>query len=246
MRRLLLTLLLAVASNANAVTLRLCTLDHPFPPHTMPDGSGQAQVLLRLAASDEGVVIDNIFAPRLRCLNMLKAGQIDAVLSAFLPERMEYGVFPMAGAVPDVSRAVSVVRFVVYQKKGGTVRWDGTAFTGLDQRAVGIQVGLAVAQRLRHTGVKVDEGAKTIEQNLEKLAQGRVQAMVALEGEAQPLIEQRFAGRIEMLPRAFDSTPIYLHVHPAYYAANRDTVEKLWHGVRRTRESVAFQQYLKR
>lgn len=120
----------------------------------------------------------------------------------------------MTGTAPDTSRAVSVVRFAVYQKKGGTVRWDGSAFAGLDQRPVGIQVGLAVAQRLRQTGVKADEGAKTIEQNLEKLAQRRVQAMVALEGEAQPLIARRFAGRIEALPKAFDVTPIYLHVHP--------------------------------
>lgn len=246
MRRLLLTLVLAAAGDAQALTLRLCTLDHPFPPHTMPDGSGQAQVLLRQAAKEEGIVILNTFAPRLRCISMLKGGEVDAVLAAFLPERMAYGVFPMAGTAPDASRAVSVVRFAVYQQKGGTVRWDGNAFTGLDQRPFGIQIGMAVAQRLRQTGVTVDEGAKTIEQNLEKLVRGRVQAVVALEGETQPLIARHFASRIEMLPKVFDTSPLYLHVHPAYYAGNRNAVEKLWNSVRRTRESAAFQQYLKR
>lgn len=245
MRRLLLPLLLAAACDAHALKVRMCTLDHPFPPHTMPDGSGQAQELLRQAAKEEGIAIENTFAPRLRCIAQLKAGEVDALLSAFLPERMEYGAFPMAGAVADPSRAVSVVRFVIYRKKGGKVQWDGTAFTGLDQRPIGLQVGLAVSQRLRQTGVTVDEGAKTIEQNLQKLVAGRVQAVVALEGESQPLIDRVYADRIEVLPRAFDSTPIYLHVHPAYYAENRAAFDKLWNAVRRTRESAPFQQYLK-
>lgn len=222
---------------AQVLVLRLCTLDHPFPPHTMPDGSGQAQRLLRLAAKEQGIVIENSVAPRLRCINMLKSGEVDAVLSAYLPERRDYGVFPMAGATPDEARAVSVVRFAIYRAAGGTVRWDGAAFGGLDQRPVGIQVGLAVSQRLRQTGVKVDEGAKTIEQNLEKLARGRVQAVVALEGEAQPVIEQKYAGGIEALPKAFATTPIYLHVGPAYYASNREAVEKLWSSLPRLRDA---------
>lgn len=231
----LLILLLAASCNAQALKLRLCTLDHPFPPHTMPDGSGQAQVLLRQAATANGIEVENTFAPRLRCINRLKAGEVDAVLSAFLSERMEYGVFPMAGALADESRALGVVRFAIYRQAGGSVQWDGAAFSGLDQRPVGIQVGLAVAQRLRQTGVKVDEGAKTIGQILEKLARGRAQAVVALEGEARPIVEQTLKGQIEMLPKAFDATPIYLHVHPEYFARHRDAVEKLWLAIRRLR-----------
>jgi len=57
----------------------------------------------------------------------------------------------MAGTAPDSSRAVSAARFVVYQQKGSAVRWDGNVFSGLDQCPVGIQFGLAVAQRLRQT-----------------------------------------------------------------------------------------------
>jgi polar amino acid transport system substrate-binding protein len=246
MYRLLLTLLFAAACDAHALTVRLCTLDHPFPPYTMPDGSGQAQELLRLAGKEQGILIENVVAPRLRCIARLRAGEVDALLSGFLPERMDYGVFPMTGAVADESRAVSMVRFIVYRQKGGTAQWDGRAFSGLDQRPVGIQTGLAVVKRLRETGVLVDEGAKTIEQNLEKLVRGRVQAMIALEGEAQPLIDRSYASRIEALPKAFDSTPIYLHVHPGYYASNREAIDKLWSALRRTRESPAFQQYQKR
>lgn len=235
MRRLLFPLLFAVACHAQALTLRLCTLDQPFPPHTMPDGSGLAQVLLRQAAREEGITIENSFAPRLRCIAQLKSGEVDGLLAAFLPERAEYGAFPMAGPVADATRALSVVHYVVYRQRSGTVQWDGNRFSGLDGRPVGLQAGLAVAQRLRQTGVTVDEGAKTIAQNLEKLVRGRLQAVVALEGESQPLVE-RLSPHIEVLPKAFDATPIYLQVHPAYYAANREAVEKLWNAVRRARK----------
>lgn len=239
MRRLLLPLLLTVACDTYALTVRLCTLDHPFPPHTMPDGSGQVQELLRRAAKEDGIVIENTVAPRLRCIAKLKSGEVDALLSVFLPERMAYGAFPMEGTVADETRAVSVIRFVVYRQKGSKLQWDGRAFTGLDQRPIGMQTGLAVGQRLRQTGVTVDDGAKTIEQNLEKLVRGRVQAVVALEGESQPLIEHNFSGRIEALSKAYDTSPIYLHVHPRYYARHREAIDKLWDTVRRIRESAA-------
>lgn len=235
MHRLLLSLLLTLACDAHALTLRLCTLDQPFPPHTMPDGSGVAQVLLRQAAREEGITIENSVAPRLRCIAQLKSGEVDGVLAAFLPERMAYGIFPMTGAVADATRALSMVRYVVYRKKGSSVQWDGSSFSGMDARPVGLQAGLAVAQRLRQTGVTVDEGAKSIAQNLEKLVRGRLQAVVALEGESQPLVE-RLGDHIEVLPKVFDANPIYLQVHPAYYAANREAVEKLWNAVRRLRK----------
>ena len=246
MRRLLLTLLLIAACDASALTMRLCMLDHPFPPFTMPDKSGQVDELLRLAASDGGTVIDSTVAPRLRCIAKLKAGEVDALLAAFMPERMVYGVFPMAGAVADEARALGVVRFVIYRKKGGTLQWDGHVFTGTDKRPIGIQTGLAVAPRLRQTGMAVDEGAKSVEQNLQKLVRGRVQAVVAMEGESHPLIAPGLIDELEVLPVAFDSTPIYLQVNPGYYAKNREAVDTLWNAVGRIRASAAFQQYLKR
>lgn len=246
MRRFLLTLLLIVACNANAVTMRLCMLDHPFPPFTMPDGSGQVDELLRLAAREDGTVIETTLAPRLRCIARFKAGEVDALLAAFMPDRMAYGVFPMAGAAADEARAVGVVRFVIYRKKGSKLQWDGHAFTGVDRRPIGIQTGLAVAQRLRQAGLTVDEGAKTVEQNLEKLARGRVQAVVALEDGSPPLADRALIDQIEVLPMPFDSAPIYLQVQPGYYASNRETVDKLWGAAGRIRASSAFQQYQKR
>jgi polar amino acid transport system substrate-binding protein len=239
-------ILLVWMGQAQALALRVCSLDQPFPPFTLPDGSGQAQELLRQASKITALQFENSVAPRLRCLEMMKAGEVDAMLSAYLPERRLYGAFPMQGDQVNESMQLGSVRFMVYRKLGDPVQWDGKHFTGLGKGHVGVLAGLAVAQMLRQSGVATDEGAKTIEQNFEKLAIGRVRAVVALEGDAQRLLDQKFKDRIEVLPEAFDVTPIYLHVNLDYYARNKAAVEQFWKAIKKTRESPPYQQYLKR
>jgi polar amino acid transport system substrate-binding protein len=238
--------LLMCALDAQALTLRVCSLDQPFPPFTMPDGSGQAQELLRQASKAQGLTFENIVAPRLRCFEMMKAGEVDAMLSAYLPERRAYGAFPMAGHQVNESMQLGAVRFLVYRKQGDHVQWNGRKFIGLGAERVGVLAGLAVAQLIRQSGAATDEGAKTIEQNFEKLAIGRIRAVVALEGDAQRLLELKFKDRLEALPIAFDTTPIYLHVNLDYYAHNKARVEQFWKAIKKTRESPSYQQFLKR
>ncbi len=245
MRRLFGLLLLLVSLHVQALTLRVCTLDQPFPPFTMPDGSGQAQELLRQTSKATAVGFDNIVAPRLRCLEMMKAGEVDAILSAYLPERRAYGAFPMNGQQVNESMQLGAVRFLVYRKRGDHVQWNGKSFLHLDNGKVGVLAGLAVAKLIGQTGATTDEGAKTIEQNFQKLAIGRVRAVVALEADAQRVLEQQFKDRLEVLPTPFDVTPIYLHVNLNFYARNQLAVDQFWKAIKRTREAGPYQQYLK-
>jgi polar amino acid transport system substrate-binding protein len=246
MQRMLGLILLICTMQAQALVLRVCSLDQPFPPFTVPDGSGQAQELLRQTSKATGTTFENLVAPRLRCLEMMKAGEVDAMLSAYLPERRLVGAFPMAGEQVNESMQLGSVRFMVYRKQGDRVHWNGKQFVGLGNDKVGVLAGLAVAQLIRQVGATTDEGAKTIEQNFEKLAIGRVRAVVALESDAQRMLEEKFKGRLEAMSTAFDVTPIYLHVNLGYYARNRAAVEQFWKATRKTRESAPYQQYLKR
>jgi polar amino acid transport system substrate-binding protein len=246
MRHLLGCLLLLWGLEAQALALRVCTLDQPFHPFTMPDGSGNAQQLMRLSSKAAGIDFINVFAPRLRCKEMMKAGEVDAMMSAYLPERRSYGAFPMAGTDPDETRQLGAMRFLVYQRHNGGVKWNGRKFTGLGDERVGIIVGMAVTQKLRDLGLSIDEGAKTVEQNFEKLAFGRLSAVVALESDAGQLLDSKFKDRLEVLPKAFDVQPVYLHVNLAFYANNKPAVEQFWKEIRKVRESAAYQQYLKR
>ena len=97
MRLSLLALSLAagLTAGSQAAPFRLCTLDQPFYPYTLPDGSGQTQVLLRRAAQSIGLAFDNHAAPRRRCLEELRTGQADGAVGAWIAEREAYAAYPL-------------------------------------------------------------------------------------------------------------------------------------------------------
>ncbi|MBA5690417.1 substrate-binding periplasmic protein [Rugamonas apoptosis] len=238
--------LLALAGPAAALPLRLCLFDRPLPPLSMPDGSGQVQELLRRAARTAPISIHAVPASRARCLAQLQSGEVDAMLGAFLPERLAYAAYPMTGDRVDESQAVAQARFMVYRRHGSMVSWDGHQFSNLGRQPVGIQPAFLHADLLRQLGVVTDEDSRSTADNLDKLAQHRVAAVVALEGEGGPLVASRYPGEIEALPQPFHVTPMYLVVHRAYYHQHQELIDAYWLSLRLYRLSVDYQQYLQR
>ncbi|MBA5605842.1 hypothetical protein H3H36_10755 [Duganella sp. FT3S] len=243
---LLSPMLLALAGPAAALPLRLCIFDRPLPPITMPDGSGQVQELLRRAARSTSIAIQSVPASRASCLAQLQSGQVDAMLGAFLPERLAYAAYPMAGEQADESQAVAQARFMVYRRHGSAVDWDGHQFSNLGRQPVGIQPAFLHANLLRQLGVVTDEASLNTADNLGKLAQHRVAAVVALEGEGAALIASRYAGEIEALPQPFHVTPMYLVLNRVYYGQHRAAIDAYWLSLRQYRLSVDYQQYQQR
>lgn len=241
-----LLLLLLLSAEARALDIRLCTFDRPFPPHTMPDGSGQVQELLRRAAATAAIAIKNINAPRARCVAELRVGEVDALVAAFLPERQEFGVYPMAGKRPDPARALATARFNVYRRRGGTAYWDGKRLANLGAKPVGVQAGFVHGPMLRELGVAVDDGARSTEQNLGKLAYGRLSVAIALEHEAAPIIAQQYKGQIEPLPLPFHLTELYLLVNRKFYQEHKREIDDYWSAIAQQRRSASYQQYLLR
>jgi len=243
--RLLTASLCLIACNASALTVRLCTFDRPFAPYTMPDGSGQTQELLRRAAKGGGIRIENTFAPRARCLAQLEHGETDALIAAYAPERVGYGVIPMQGAQPDDAYALAITRFMVYRRIGSAVQWNGKQFKGLGPQPVGVQASFIHGPLLRKLGVAVDDGAKSADQNLSKLAFDRLSAAIAQEAEAGFYINQAYKGRIEALPTPFHLTPLYLMVNRGFYKRNRAAIDAYWQAIRTTRQTPEYQAYLR-
>jgi hypothetical protein len=241
MRRLLLSLLLGLSLPLSApalgapLTLKMCIFDHPFPPMTFPDGSGQAQELLRRASRLQPVLIQNVVKPRFDCMEQLRTGQVDAMLAAFIEDRTSYSAFPMAGSQPDTSRAVGELNFSVSRRQGGTVEWDGQRFHGLGRQPVGTQPGLLHVALLRQLNVVIDDSGGSPDQVFAMLAQNRVAAVVTQQGEGEALIADKYRGQIEMLPRPFIVTPMYLIVNKAVYQKNQAQVEAYWDAIRQVR-----------
>lgn len=236
MRRLLLLLLgCPLLAPAAPLDLKMCIFDHPFPPLTYPDGSGQAQEVLRKASRLQPVQIHNVVAPRFQCMEQLRTGQVDAMLAAFIEDRTAYASFPMKEAQADVGRAVAEVAFTVSRRRGGTVEWDGRQFVDLGRQPVGTQPGLLHVSLLRQLNVVIDDSADSPEQVFAMLAQNRVAAVVTQQGEGEQIIARKYKGEIEMLPTPFQVTPMYLIVNKAFYRRHQAQIDAYWDAVRQVR-----------
>lgn len=234
-----------LASGSLAAPFRLCTLDQPFYPFTMPDGSGQTQVLLRRAAQSLSLSVENHVAPRRRCLEELRTGQADGAVGAWIVEREAYAAYPLQNGQPDEARSLAITRFLVYRRPGSAISWDGQRFQGLaTAQQIGVQQGFVHVAKLQATHAAYDDGARTGAQNLEKLRLGRVVAAIAQEEEVASLLQGRYRGQIEALETPFDSTVLYLMVARTFYEQNRDLTERYWQAIRTERESASYQKYL--
>lgn len=246
-KRLLPLLLLAALPAARAAEtppiLRFCSLDIDFAPVARVDGSGHYQYLLQLAARKAGITIERKIAPRRRCLDEMRSGIVDGMIGAYSPERTAIAAFPMAGDAPDVTKSFGTVRYYPYRRFGSEVSWDGQRFHNLDG-SVGVESAFVfVTDRLRALGVAFDDGAKTLEQNMDKLRADRVDVVIGMDLEADRLVASRHAGRIERAGAAFDLTPMYLMLSKQFHTRHPQLAQRLWQAVQETRNSPAYKRY---
>jgi polar amino acid transport system substrate-binding protein len=236
--------LTAVQAVATPEQFRFCSMDVDFPPYAKVDGTGHVQYLIVQAAKKMNVGFDRHVAPRRRCLEEIRTGSSDGMIAAFAQDRAEIAVFPMAGGVPDESKALAVVRYLVFRRAGARVDWDGQRFTGQEDVLVGVESGFAyVIGKLKQLGIRHDDGAKSLEQNLEKLALGRVDAVVAMDIEANKLITDRYAGRIEPLAKSFDESALFLMVSKQFYVRYPQFTEAYWQAIKEYRGTADYRQY---
>lgn len=241
-----LTLLCAAANAAKPAAppvLRFCSIDVDFAPVARVDFSGHYQFLLQQAARKIGMKIERRVAPRRRCLDEMKAGISDGMIGAFTPERTAIAAFPMEGGAPDVTKSFGTVRYYPYRRVATSVSWDGQRFRGLDS-SVGVESAFVfVTDRLRALGVPYDDGAKTLEQNMDKLRADRVDIVIGMDLEADKLVAVRYPGRIERAGGAFDLTPMYLMLSKQFHAGHPELAQRLWQAVQEARNSPAYKRY---
>lgn len=237
MRHIAVSLLLGFPLLAQGAPLdmKLCVFDHPFPPLTYPDGSGQAQDVLRRASQLQPVRIQTVVAPRFECMERLRTGRVDAMLAAFIEDRTAYSAFPMKDSQPDASRAVGELNFSVSRRHGATVDWDGKRFINLGLQPVGTQPGLLHVSLLRQLNVVIDDSAGSPEQAFAMLAQKRVAAVVTQQGEGAAIIAGKYKGEIDMLPTPLIVTPMYLSVNRQFYQRHQARIDGYWDAVRQVR-----------
>ncbi len=239
---LLLLCLWAVQASA-AEALVFCLEKADVRPWRTQDGRGLNIELLDRVALRLGVKFEYRGLPWKRCLADLKANAVDGAIGAsFKQERLAFGVYP-GGATADASKRLNNERYIVLRRKDSAVRWDGSAFHGLDG-PVGVQLGYSVGDQLRALGATVDEGAEKPFELAQKLAAGRVAAAAMLAGEVTVLMEQhpQLKTQLEALPLPLVEKPYFLMLSNELVNSRRALSERLWRTIEAVRNSRQYQQ----
>jgi polar amino acid transport system substrate-binding protein len=156
---------------------------------TLAEKPGVTVELIRLVAKDVGIEPVFVRAPWRRCMELLKEGEVDAVINgSYSSARAEFGAFPMQGEKPDDARKSHVWTYTLYRKKGSQISWDGNKFSNLDG-PLGTPLGYSIVADLKKMNVEVDESGDG-EANLRKLSAGRIAGAVLLREATDPLLKK--------------------------------------------------------
>ncbi|MFS2134736.1 hypothetical protein [Duganella sp. Dugasp56] len=237
---LLMLALIAPLSQAagNCIPLRFGYMDQDRPPYWMGDGDkvpeppGAAVDLVRDAVMGSGFncLPTLVRLPVARLKVALEAGDIDM---STLGEQPSY---PPEIALPrdkdgnvDRNRALhnTVVVLVRARDKLPASTNPMEYFRG---KPLGATQGNAYTARLRESGLTIDDGARDLDRNIEKLKLGRVDGVLAslVKPEHLTATLKRYKGAIVQLPQPLINTRLWLAFNAGYYRAHHDQVEALW------------------
>jgi polar amino acid transport system substrate-binding protein len=233
---------------AGAVTLRLCTDEQSHLPFITPGGEGVADLLIREAAAEAGIVVESHAAPITRCREEIRRLLADGFpTTPFTPSLTGFVAYPMNGAVVDPGRAVTSQRGMVYRRRGSAADWDGARFSGTSAPVLAPFGSVLLIDRLKAIGMPVEDSGKTLGANLRKLLAGRADLAVGAEFSGYALLSQpEFAGKLEMLTLPFTEEPYYLGLSRDFQLAHPQEVEHLWSAIARIRRTPAYQATLRR
>jgi ABC-type amino acid transport substrate-binding protein len=250
----------AVALPAQAkecIPLRVGYMDQHRPPYWLGDGNkvpdppGAAVDLIRDAVLGAGFGCAPIWVrlPAARLKVALAAGDID------LAPLGELSFYPAEIALPrdkagniDLNRALhnQVLVLVRREDKLPATTNPMQYFRG---KVLGIPQGNSYAPRLREAGLTLDDGARDLERNIEKLKLGRVDGVVVAAVAPAHLkqVLARYQGSIEQLPQPLLNIRVWLAFNDSFYRAHTPQSEALWTWLDQNRGRLGYvmQRYRK-
>ncbi|WP_028444607.1 substrate-binding periplasmic protein [Chitinimonas koreensis] len=221
--------------------VNICTENEDSYPWLQKDRPGLNIIMMRMVEKQVGSKIDIKPLPWKRCMESVRSGEMDGLFKiSFKADRMEIGHYPMAGDKPDATRRMLDDSYSLYRLKGSKVEWDGKAIRNAD--AVGAQAGFSIVDQLKGLGVRVDDGVRTADDNLQKLLTGRVSAVAlqTLEGDVSLAGKPEFAARIERVDPPLVTKPYFLMLSKPFVAKYPDFAKALWDSVGAVRESAEY------
>ncbi|WP_269530961.1 transporter substrate-binding domain-containing protein [Chitinimonas sp. BJYL2] len=223
--------------------LKLCVDSTEVYPWVVDGRDGLNIVQLKMVSQKLGTKFEFHRIPWARCLDEMRQGNMDGAFAAsFKPDRLALGVYPGGGDKPDESKHMMMDGYTLFRAKGSTVSFDGKTISNLNG-AVGAQQGYSVVDQLKGMGVRVDDGTRSADDTLRKLAAGRLgaAALQTLEGENSIRLPE-FAGKVEKVSPPLVEKPYYLMLSKQLVAQNGAFAKEVWQTVATVRESPEYKK----
>lgn len=224
------------------------------PPRMLGEGTsidwempGLTLELLRLVGARVGIEFVYERVPWRRGLYLIETNDADGIFhTSFVPERLDIMAYPMRAGRDDAARAIFVQNYVLYKRAGAPIAWDGKALTSVDV-PVGATASYSVIGDLRRLGVPIEE-AKTLEQSLDKLLDGRVSAYAGMEAMTDALLAAnptKYGKLVKMKPPLV-SKPFHLTFSRGFYTAHHELAERIWDAIAAVNASDEFAAIVRR
>ena len=242
----LLALVTGMAAHAaKGPPLRLCYEDVDQRPWSTPRGTGLNFELLKKVE----ILLNEQFTyapkPWKRCLSELQLGQVDAVIGAAdsVNRRVWSRIPQLPDGREDPSRAMFEDTALVFLRVGGKASWDGHELVA-PGKAVVVQSGYLVAQRLREKGYDPHETVKSAADALRILAAGGfdVAILQGLEASKVAREDARFKGRVREVAPPFATVNLHLMVAKGAYERDPQRIEAIWEAIGTVRQSREYRQ----
>jgi polar amino acid transport system substrate-binding protein len=224
-----------------AAALKLCFERQEVLPWRTLGGAGLNFELLGEVARRTGLAFEYRSMPWKRCLEQLKANEVDGAFAvSFNPERLVLGAYP-GGERADPGRRMHVDRYLLVRRKGSRVDWDGKAFRNLDGR-VGFQLGYSVGEFLRAQHVPVDEGSQQSDELAQKLIAGRIAAAAMGGGDAVRLMRGPLGRELEVAPTPLVEKAYYLVLSHKFAGSQPALAARIWDTIEQVRTSPGYRK----
>lgn len=224
-------------------SVKFCHENNESYPWLIADRPGLNIIMMKQIEKQLGTKVELAALPWKRCLEDLKAGAVDgAFKSSFKADRLEFGLYPMQGDKPDNSKRMLDESYTIYKVKGGQVDWDGKTLKV--NGSIGAQLGFSVVEQLKGMGLKVDDGARSADDNLKKLISNRVGAVALQTQEADNTIAStpEFRDKVEKVSPPLSEKPYFLMLSKQFVAKNPDFAKQVWDTVAQVRESAEYKK----
>lgn len=221
--------------------LKVCYEGEDVRPWRHKDGTGLNFELLSRAAKRAGVVFEFEATPWRRCFIEVQNGNLAGILGAsFKTDRMTYAAYP-GGATPDAKRSAYHDRYILIRRKGDRLDWDGKMFYNL-VGPIGVQNGYSIGSDLKSLGVTIDDGGRSLADNIQKLLSGRISGVAGLAGEMNTLFaeESQLKNKLETLPVPLQEKPYYLMLSNQLVQTRPELAERVWAAIEAVRQSKEY------